>query len=85
MKTEAGGQWFALDYDQRDLKKDLGEIFEVEGIPTLILMKKDGTIITRDGAQRALRMGPDSFPWDDEAIDRKKKLSLQKEADVLEK
>ena len=85
MKTEAGGQWFALDYDQRDLKKDLGEIFEVEGIPTLILMKKDGTIITRDGAQRALRMGPDSFPWDDEAIERKKKLSLQKEADVLEK
>ena len=84
MKTETGRHWLALDYDQSVLKKDLGEIFNVRGIPALVLLKKDGTIITSEGAQRALRMGPGSFPWDDESVERKKKISIQKEKEVLE-
>ena len=63
MVTSTGDQWLALDYDRRDLKASLSEFFEVDGIPTLILLKPDGTMITEDGRE-AVGYGPDYFPWD---------------------
>jgi nucleoredoxin len=67
MVTESGRQWLALDYDERALKSDLSSIFDIEGIPTLVLLKKDGTILSTDGAEIVMKYGSESFPWKDVA------------------
>ena len=42
--------------------KELCELFEVESIPTLVLLRKDGTLISKDGV-RLLRKHTRAFPW----------------------
>jgi nucleoredoxin len=69
MVTTKADQWLALDYEQRDLKADLSELFEVNGIPTLVLLKPDGSLITKDGC-KAVSYGAEYFPWDDVACQR---------------
>jgi len=43
--------WKMLKYEERDTKKMLSELFEVEGIPTLVLLTGAGKIITVDGRE----------------------------------
>lgn len=46
--AEAHGNWlYLLPEDQK--VKDLSDRFSVDGIPTLIVVKPDGSIITNDG------------------------------------
>jgi thioredoxin-related protein len=40
----------ALPYAERTLKSDLSKIFEVKGIPTLILLSGHGKQITKNGS-----------------------------------
>ena len=42
------GDWFAVEHGST-LSKELDEKFEVQGIPTLVVLKADGTVITNDG------------------------------------
>jgi len=84
MVTETGRQWLSLDYAQRDLKNDLEELFGVEGIPTLVLIKKDGTIISTDGTERIEKFGPGAFPWDDVGMQMVKDLFVEKEKIAVE-
>jgi len=41
--------WAALPYSQRGLKEELSDYFGVEGIPSLVLIDKDRTVITKNG------------------------------------
>jgi len=41
--------WAALPYSQRALKEELSEYFGVEGIPSLVLLDKDRSVITKNG------------------------------------
>jgi len=45
---ESHGDWFAVEHGSK-LSQDLDEKFEVSGIPTLVVLKADGTLITKDG------------------------------------
>jgi len=54
--------WLAVPYSERDLKNDLSAVFEVSGIPTLVLLKADGSLITADGCE-AVSFGAEYFPW----------------------
>jgi len=54
--------WLALPYSERDLKSDLSALFEVRGIPSLVLLKADGSLITTDGTE-AISYGAEYFPW----------------------
>jgi len=78
--------WLSLSYDDRALKESLSDVFDVNGIPSLILLKGDGTLITDEG-RSAVNYGLDYFPWDEEAMKRgneeaeerqKQKLAQQK-------
>jgi hypothetical protein len=54
--------WLSLDYANRDLKGALGQAFSVTGIPTLVWLDKDGSVITLDGRRKVVQE-PDKFPW----------------------
>jgi len=77
MTTESGGrQFLALDYRERELKEALSTLFGVQGIPTLVLLKPDGTIINEDGVRAAIDGGAEAFPWDEMTIERVKKEKM---------
>lgn len=56
--------WLALDFDDRDLKNTLSKKYGVQGIPTLVILDSDGTVITSQGR---MKVGKDpqfkDFPW----------------------
>jgi nucleoredoxin len=56
--------WLAVPYSERDLKAELSKKYKVQGIPSLVILGPDGTIITKDG--RAVVMeDPEAakYPW----------------------
>ena len=57
--------WGALSFDHRTLKSTLSDIYEVQGIPTLVLLTGAGELITEEG-RNAVVAGVDSFPWKDQ-------------------
>lgn len=56
--------WLALDYADRTLKADLNAMFGVQGIPTVVIIGADGSVISKDG-RSAIAGDPtgESFPW----------------------
>lgn len=56
--------WLALDYGDRKRKEQLSNLFGVNGIPSFVIIDKDGSVITKDG-RAALSGDPTGveFPW----------------------
>jgi len=56
--------WLALDYSDRTRKDQLSKMFDVSGIPALVIIGSDGQLITKDG-RAAVSNDPEgqSFPW----------------------
>jgi len=56
--------WLALDYSDRKLKGQLSELFGVQGIPSVVIIDADGSVISKDG-RSAIAGDPtgESFPW----------------------
>jgi len=56
--------WLALSYSCRKEKEQLSKLFGVEGIPSLVIIDKDGSIINKDG-RAAVSSDPTGaeFPW----------------------
>jgi len=44
-----------------DLSKSLPTKFGVQGIPTLAIMKPDGTVVTEDGVEHVMEKGQDAI------------------------
>eukprot|EP01098_Paradermamoeba_levis_P004155 TRINITY_DN1802_c0_g1_i2.p1 TRINITY_DN1802_c0_g1~~TRINITY_DN1802_c0_g1_i2.p1 ORF type:complete len:444 (+),score=143.81 TRINITY_DN1802_c0_g1_i2:100-1332(+) len=56
--------WLALDFADRDRKAQLSKKFKVNGIPSLVLLKGDGSVLTTKG-RNIVAADPEgtSFPW----------------------
>ena len=54
--------WLALPRDAGSLATRLSERFEVVSVPTLVLLRADGSLLSTDGL-RLLRKHANSFPW----------------------
>lgn len=54
--------WLAIPYDARDAASHLSAKYNVNSIPTLILLDSHGMEISRDGRGLVSR-GPDALPW----------------------
>ena len=56
--------WLALDFADRKRKGQLSELFGVSGIPSVVLIDADGSVITKE-ARGAISADPtgESFPW----------------------
>jgi nucleoredoxin len=46
--------WSMLDFDDQETKDAFDEVFNVEGIPTLVLLEENGKLITTDGSEAIL-------------------------------
>lgn len=53
--------WLALPYNEREKKGKLSSKFKVNGIPCLVLLNADGTVITTKGRSVVSNMA--SYPW----------------------
>ena len=56
--------WLALTYSDRALKAKLGDVFDVEGIHTLVVLDESNRVITTNG-HAAVGADPEGkeFPW----------------------
>ena len=54
--------WLCLPSDARSLATRLSERFEVVSVPTLVLLRADGSLLSHDGL-RLLRKHANCFPW----------------------
>lgn len=75
--------WLALPFSERDLAKDLNAVFEVNGIPSLILLKPDGTLLMKEGRE-AVSFGAEYFPWGPEEM-KKGRDEAEKKAEEKRK
>merc|ERR1712182_101663 len=65
--------WLALDFADRQRKTQLSGMFGVRGIPALVIIDKDGSVITSNG-RGAVSSDPegDKFPWYPPAVSNAK-------------
>ncbi|XP_028400431.1 nucleoredoxin-like [Dendronephthya gigantea] len=71
----SGMPFLALPYDS-EVKEELSDYFEIEGIPTLIIIDKTGRVITSSG--RAVVSGDKDgkkFPWYPEPVEELNEIS----------
>jgi nucleoredoxin len=59
--------WLALPYAERDAKNELSKYFGVEGIPSLVLIDTDFSIITKKGRGAVMR-DVSEFPFHDKPV-----------------
>jgi len=57
---KAHGDWLAVEHGS-DLTKSLGSKFGVEGIPSLAIIKPDGTVVTDEGVEAVMEKGQDAI------------------------
>ena len=55
---DSHGEWFATQHNS-SVANGLKSKFNISGIPTLVVVKKDGTLITKDGKSHVISLGPD--------------------------
>eukprot|EP00095_Tigriopus_kingsejongensis_P011284 maker-scaffold14_size734282-snap-gene-2.20 protein:Tk11284 transcript:maker-scaffold14_size734282-snap-gene-2.20-mRNA-1 annotation:"nucleoredoxin-like protein 2" len=56
---ESHGDWYALNHGD-DVCRELKQHFAISGIPALIVLKKDGTVVTKDGRAHVQGKGPNA-------------------------
>merc|ERR1712183_127118 len=54
---ESHGNWFAIGHNS-DLAEELNKKFKVEGIPTLVVVTKEGKLLTDQGDEQVTSMKP---------------------------
>uniref|UniRef100_A0A8D2I226 Nucleoredoxin like 1 n=1 Tax=Urocitellus parryii TaxID=9999 RepID=A0A8D2I226_UROPR len=65
-------KWLFLPFED-DLRRDLGRQFSVEHLPTVVVLKPGGDVLTRDATAEIQRLGPACFAnWQEatEVLDR---------------
>jgi len=61
--------WVARKYDDKDTRKWLDDLYEVQGIPSLVVVNaKTGTLVTKD-ARGSVQAEPEGFPWEKKPVD----------------
>jgi len=68
--TEYYGEqpWYAVPYDQQDQRDSLNEAFNIRGIPALLVLDKDGQVISKDGRSEIMKLKEKAFDtWEQKA------------------
>lgn len=77
--------WLAVPYPENALRSEIAHLFNVEAIPTVVVIGPDGRVITADGRERILAdPSGHHFPWARPVDDGEAKAD-GKEGPTLEK
>merc|ERR1712141_513749 len=80
---ESHGDWYALEHGS-ELKDELEELYEVEGIPTLVVLEADGSLITSNGRGTVQSKGPMAVEdWKNVKADRIKTMESIKQKTLI--
>merc|ERR1712223_2255856 len=80
---ESHGDWYALEHGSK-LKDELEELYEVEGIPTLVVLEADGSLITSEGRGTVQSKGPMAVEeWKNVKADRIKTMESIKQKTLI--
>mmetsp|Transcript_23267 Transcript_23267/g.40039 ORF Transcript_23267/g.40039 Transcript_23267/m.40039 type:complete len:407 (-) Transcript_23267:435-1655(-) len=61
--------WLAIPYDDSERREALNDFFEVEGIPTLVILDPEFKVVNADGVAAVRRdKNGESFPWAPKAL-----------------
>jgi len=74
-----GMPWLMLAFSHRDMKQSLSSLFEVSGIPTLILIDSEGVTITSEGREAIMNVPFDNLKHFEE---EKKLAALKLEQEI---
>mmetsp|Transcript_53925 Transcript_53925/g.101086 ORF Transcript_53925/g.101086 Transcript_53925/m.101086 type:complete len:442 (-) Transcript_53925:65-1390(-) len=61
---EGGGKWLAMPWDRKD---ELDPLFEIQGIPTFLIVSPEGKVINKNG-RSLVNEDASGFPWPQPAI-----------------
>ncbi|XP_057434631.1 probable nucleoredoxin 3 [Lotus japonicus] len=73
--------WLAIPYEDRT-RHDLCRIYDIKGIPALVLIGPDGKVISLNGKFMVTSYGADAFPFTESRI-RDLEAALRKEGEAL--
>jgi len=60
--------WYAIPYDNQDQRDSLNEKFGIRGIPALLVLDKEGSLITKDGRADIMKLKEKAFDaWEQKA------------------
>ena len=68
--------WLAIPFSDTDKRGELDELFEVQGIPHLVILDENGKVAIEDGTEVVLEYGIEAYPFTSERI---KELKDQEE------
>jgi len=61
--------WLSVPFSDNQTKQDLSNLYQVQGIPTLVLIDgKTGKLISLDGRSRVMTLKAEGFPFTDESM-----------------
>lgn len=69
--------WFAIPFSDSDIRDRLNDLFDVGGIPYLVIFDVNGKVLTSVGVQVVRDYGSNAYPFTDERI---QKLKEEEEA-----
>ncbi|KAH7286643.1 hypothetical protein KP509_32G016200 [Ceratopteris richardii] len=72
--------WLAVPYDDETTRKELSNWFEVEGIPTLVVLDKQGKTVTTEGMELVYKHGLEGYPFTQERLEELKHAEEAKRA-----
>lgn len=61
--------WLALPFSDKDTRKKLNQAFQVDGIPCLVVLDKEGRVITTEGVDIIGEYGVEGYPFTAERLD----------------
>ncbi|XP_071733094.1 probable nucleoredoxin 2 [Rutidosis leptorrhynchoides] len=71
--------WLAIPFSDLETKKALNKMFDVEGIPCLIILQpNDNASVLHDGVELIYRYGVEAYPFSNERLDELLKQEKEK-------
>ncbi|XP_038889487.1 probable nucleoredoxin 1-2 [Benincasa hispida] len=71
--------WLSIPFDDSETKKKLKLLFELSGIPHLVVIDANGKVSTDEGVDLVREFGVDAYPF---TFDRKNQLLVEKEEEA---
>lgn len=71
-KYFSGMPWLAVPFFDSATRKQLNELFTVQGIPHLVILDKNGEVVNDEGVQAVIEYGSEAYPFTKERTEELK-------------